>query len=221
MAIALDTTSSSGAVFPGGASVSVSHTCTGTDLILWAVVYDESFAASVTNITAVTYNGVSMTLANSTYQVGQYGCSIWYLLNPATGSHTLTATRTSVLNGFGVAGMSYTGVKQSGQPDNSAVNRTDGNSTLSLTTVADNCWTILGESSGRNVTASTGTTVRQGSATQFFTGDSNGPITPAGSYSMSTTETAGGTPGRVMVSFSPVAVITNIVKSLNLLGVGI
>lgn len=207
MAIAFDSSSSTGPVFPGGGSQSVSHTCSGVNRILWAIVYDESFTSNVSNITSVTYNGVTMTLANSSYTSGQYGVSAWYLVNPPTGSHTLATTRSNTTNGFGIAGMSYTGAAQFGIPDASTTDRTNGNATVSVTTIADNCWTILGEASGRGVTASTGTTVRQGSGAQLFAGDSNGAKTPPGSTSMSVTESTGGTPGRVMVSFAPFSAI--------------
>lgn len=202
MAIAFDASGNSGRT--AAATASYSHTCAGSNRILFAITYSEGGAAS-NDVTAITYNGVAMTLAASSYASGQYGCNIYYLIAPATGANTLSASFSTTSSNHAILGLSYTGAQQSGQPDATTTDRTSGNATLTLTTIADNCWAVIGEASGRAPAASTNVTQRSAPGDGTFSGDSNGIIHPAGSFSMSLTEASGGTPGRVMVSFAPLA----------------
>lgn len=161
-----------------------------------------------------TYNGVSMTLAvkfqRDTGIRWQY---VFYLVNPASGANNvvITALASSVIL-LGCA--DYDGAKQSGQPDASdtvSVTATTGNITKALTTVANNSWVILateGYNSNTAPLAGTGSTRRSFDATLGTWGlfDSNGPVTPAGSYSMSANYSGNtssvGMDG-IIVSFSP------------------
>lgn len=86
------------------------HTCTGSDLVL-ICGFSVDAGSGTETVTAVTYNSVSMTqigsaLNNST---SNSNISLWYLLNPATGSNQISATLSSIFSVNGVA-ISLTGV---------------------------------------------------------------------------------------------------------------
>lgn len=205
MAIALDTTG--GDAVTTGTSLTYSHTCTGSNLILLVDVWVTSTGSDV--VTGVTYNSVSMTLVDKQAVGSQYHYA-YYLLGPATGAHNVVVS-TSSSQTIGSSSISYTGVKQSGQPDASAkqVVGSSTGSTTTLTTIADNCWTVLLTASNRNETASTGSTFRKGGVTiNAYIFDSNGAKTPAGSTSMSTTHATGASCGYIMVSIAPTASYT-------------
>lgn len=76
---------------------------------------------------------------------------------------------------------SYTGAKQSAQPDSSNTNAytTQTNMSTSTTTVADNSWLVGVFRSSTTATAAAGTTLRAGVNTTIQIGDSNGAKTPA------------------------------------------
>ena len=125
---------------------------------------------------------------------------LFRLLSPASGANNVVVT----LGGGGSDGYliavaaDYTGVGASGQPDATATHLTSGtvsSGTCSVTTVTNNDWAIMAHASyagGSPITAGSGATLRiAGTAFQDIAiFDSNGPITPAGSYSM--TGNAGG-----------------------------
>jgi hypothetical protein len=195
MAITFDAATDGGNVNPG-TSLTWSHTCTGSLLILFVGFNGDNIGAA-DDITSVTYNGVSMTLAAKQINPASGGdrdTYLYYLLGPATGAHNVVISCTSshVLQGGAV---SYTGVKQSGQPDATAINFevTPSAKTLttSVTTVADNCWTVLVEGcfDAANPLAGAGSTRRTFDGVNGGWGlfDSNAPKTPAGSTSMTTT----------------------------------
>ena len=82
MAIAFDAVS-----LGNGASVNsltIAHTCAGSNLVL---VVDVRVSDLTTTVTGITYNGVALTKIDS--QTAPAGRSIekWYLINPATGAN--------------------------------------------------------------------------------------------------------------------------------------
>lgn len=133
MSIALDTVTT-----PAQGTTSFSHTCTGSNLVLIVSVTSDN-----ANVTAVTYNGVSMTLGTSaTGGSSSVNTYLYYLLNPATGSHTVSVSGGS--GGPGCISASYTGVKQTGFPDasNHQITASSPSSSTSLTVVANGCWIV-------------------------------------------------------------------------------
>lgn len=180
-------------------SVSHSHTCTGSNGILFAVGYSNSTSGTLT----ATYNSVAM----SSIVTASNGIKItlFYLVNPATGANTLAVNWDGAATVLRVASASYTGAAQTGQPD-SSTSGTDATSPfrISTTTVADNSWTIaaFGDNGGSALTVEAGTTNRAGSGTSTLVlGDSNAAKTPAGSVELGCTGTSGGV--QVIASFSP------------------
>lgn len=89
-----------------------SHTCTGSNLVLVVTVTAYIYFPS-----SVTYNGDAMSLATSVYQAtGSEYSSIYYLINPDVGSHTVSIDFVSAT--YGQAGaVSFTGADQVSQPD--------------------------------------------------------------------------------------------------------
>lgn len=140
MAIAYDATSKGAAATP--LTLTVSHTCTGSNLLLTASVL--WFDSAAKTLSGVTYNGVAMTLGTSNAS-GNYKHSMWYLINPATGTHDIVATWSGAINDNAtLIGASYTGAKQSSQPDATATDSSASGTilTTNITTVADSCMLV-------------------------------------------------------------------------------
>lgn len=192
MAIALDTTTPVTHT-AGATSLSWSHTCTGSNTIL-IVAMTVGNLADAEIITGITYNSVAMTKINRKFLAGQGNSSLWYLINPTTGSNTVLASLSSSVSIDGISA-SYTGVKQTSQPDAQTVfAATSTGFTQSTTTVADRTWMVwvCMNAGAQTTTMTSGATIRQiGNVNTDAYGDSNGAITPAQSYSM----TAGGPGG--------------------------
>jgi len=199
MAIALDATAVGNAASP---TVTWAHTCTGSNLILFVGIGTDTGGGDT--VTGVTYNAIAMTQIDKQLYSGSTGyVYLYYLLNPATGSNNVVV---SISSGVGRCdSVSYTGVKQSAQPDASGKNTAAAVTSLttSVTTVADNCWMIsMAQADSAVPTASTGVTSRASNNVNDRMGDSNGVITPAGSYSMTYTLPSGKI-ATVQASFSP------------------
>jgi hypothetical protein len=192
-------------------SLTVAYTLgSGSNLLIVVVDGD----ASVDDVTGVTYAGVSMSLAWRTAGIaGHYdSLSMWYLLGPTSGANNVVVSA-STSHRIRAIAADYTGVKQSGQPDatsSGSFNITGQPSyTNSVTTVADNSWAIaafVGYNGNLPATAGTGSTRRVFGAFYGMPSifDSNGPITPAGSYSMTINSPADVAEGGMRIaSFSP------------------
>ena len=95
-------------------SLTIAHTCTGSNLVL--VVFSLGYSNQTT--TGITYNGVSLTkiVAYKPSIADTFEQSVWYLLNPATGANNIIASY-SGSGGAWVGGLSYTGCNTSSQPD--------------------------------------------------------------------------------------------------------
>ena len=198
----------------GGSSnpFSVSYTCGSGSNRLLIVGLLGDLQSGNDDITGVTYNSVAMTLAaKNTSETQNRFMYIYYLLNQASGANNVVISSTFSHYLIAVAA-DYTGVLAKDGSTTNQDNTIGATSlTTSLTTSADNCWTILLEMSfngGSGSTAGTGSTQRVLGAAfgEPALYDSNGVIHPAGSYSM-TTNVSGGSLGigHVMVSFSPTA----------------
>lgn len=185
---------------PGG-SISWTHTCTGANRLL--VVAIASNASVQHNPSSVTYNGVAMTkIAVSGFDGANASIFLYYLINPATGANTVSAT---CIDGIQGVAASYTGAKQSVQPDSyySAGNSGSTPYTVTITNQVQetNCWQILAAEAATNgVSISTTNTSRENVTVRSVSGvpqcvlllcDTNGIVSP-GSQSMNWTANAGG-----------------------------
>lgn len=182
-AIAFDSASSTSA--GSGTSLSVTQTCTGSDLVLFAFSWGNNTGLSL----ATSYNGTGMTtIDNQSVNFNTSRSNI--LVAPSTGANTLAVNTT---NSFGLRllGSSYTGCAQTGQPDGHSQSNTNNGSPFSMTvgdgaTTAAGCWGVaacvaFGASS--NAIQSPGV-ARSTTATTCIVGDTNGPVTAGGDASI-------------------------------------
>lgn len=214
-AIAVDTTASG---TYGSDPRTWSHTCTGSDLCLFMATF--SFGSGST----FTYNSTALTVLGG-YQYAstvRYG-KLAYLLSPSTGSNTASMTTSG--SGVGVT-VSYTGVKQTGQPDAAINTQTTGTGTgtsltATVTVTASGSWLMMGTiCEGAALTAGTGATLRitgSNPAVAFF--DSNG-APGTGSQSMSVSESPANGFAIGMVSMAPAASAAAAIYGLSLMGCG-
>lgn len=200
MSIALDSYTNGTIATSSGESWS--HTCSGSNRILWVLTYDGGGAGTVTG---VTYNGVSMTLLDSVDDGGIIN-SLWYLLAPATGEHTVQVVTTGGSCANGGCSSSYTGALQSAPTNHT--NNYHANPTSGLTTtlsVSLNSWTILGGIvNNPPIVAGTGSTKRSRDSTSNSIAlfDSNGML-PAGNYGMTIDDTGTSWIETTMAEFAP------------------
>lgn len=192
-------------------TISWTHVCTGSNRILVASV-SNNLGVAYSSSDTMTYNGTSMTYVRA--QNGSNVCIItFYILNPATGSHTITFTYNPGTNHRkSGASASYTGAKQSGQPDSSSggTAASAASLTLSTTIVADNSWVVGSWANGNAMSAGTNTTERDegsgaGNTSNTSIGDTNAAQTPAGSKSVQETSAGGEWAGNVL-SIQPLVV---------------
>jgi hypothetical protein len=198
MAIAFDAVTN-GSFTGGGASRTFSHTCGGTNRILFVNVHTNTDV-----VTGVTYNSVAMTRVNG--QATDFYITTWVLMNPASGANDVVVTCSASTNIIPNA-ISYSGVSQSGQPEVSALNSAGSGSSItsSLTTLTDNNWVMMfmRKNSGGSATGGTGTTVRVDDSTYgLHAFDSNGAISPAGSTSLIANHSTS-SKWTIMVAFAP------------------
>lgn len=186
----------------GTASLSYSHTVSGSDTALVVgVMTDET-------VTGVTYDGVSMTPVNSVVNFpsdnNEY---LYYLTNPSTGSHNVIVTTSASATIYSDAA-SYTGVSQTGQPEeNNTATTTGASLSAAVTTTSDNNWLVGAFRNGAGDTTAGADTTLRGTSGPFNLFDSNGPKNPARSYSLSVTISNSQTAGLVL-SLAPVGPTT-------------
>lgn len=204
MAIAFDSTSVG--TNTGTADLTIAHTCSGTDRILFVAA--SAVQPVGVSISGITYAGVAMTRVASEVSVQtNVKVTLFYLINPASGSNNIVITSSGSTAGTtkrGV-GMSYTGARQSGVPDASDTEGPTAAATITSTvnTVADNAWLVAAGYGNSAISAGTGATLRNQSNNQLGGFDSNGAKSPAGSHSMTLGNAAADNGGMVMASFAP------------------
>lgn len=198
MAIAYDASSSVGATT--NTSVSWNHTVgSGKNRILF-VAYG---CGASGQISSVTYNGVAMTRVGSETTNNNMG--LFMLVNPASGTHAVQINLSSSQYIYGGA-VSYSGAKQTGQPDSSNVRNASGTTSgnISTTVVKSGCWLVgVFNAASSGVTGGTNATIRTNlvnSERGIF--DSNG-IVGTGSQTANMTSAGNASWGEVVASFSP------------------
>lgn len=204
MSIAFDTSTKAAQV--NSTSLTYSHTCTGSDRILFVTIQGQT---NSDNVTGVTYAGVSMTLIDKDlYPTNGRWSYLYYLIAPTTGANNIVISA-SVTTFLGSAAASYTGVDQTSPIDASTKNTTSSASSLTttLTTTTDNCWTVMGNANGigNSTGGGSGTTLRETDGSGYALFDSNAAITPAGSTSLISQYSGSGPMVQIMAAFKPVA----------------
>ncbi len=186
MAIAFDAVSGFQQVGAPATSITLAHTIGAGSNMMLVVGICETSGSSDTVLSSVTYNGVAMTRFPNGFAAKNARVWMYYLANPASGTHNIVATFNASLVPS-VGGISYSGV--SAIPDGGA-NNTSGpgasSVTVNLTTTADNCWTVgLAHADGASPSYTSGVTARGTlSNDNNKLADSNAAKTPAGVYSM-------------------------------------
>ena len=203
MAIAFDVATDGGSTT--GTSLTFSHTCTGSDLVLFVGILS---AVGADNVTGVTYSGVAMTRVEIRNEATPNRVNYLYMLvGPATGANNVVISSGSSQFIAGVAA-SYTGAAQSGQPDANTNNYGAGAGSpfaTSLASVADNCWHILcaTQNAGAITGAGAGTTQRILQSDYLGLYDANSAKTPPGSVTLNVTLAATANISTTMASFAP------------------
>lgn len=186
-------------------SLSGAYTVTGSNPIIFASCWG---AVGSPSVTGITYNSVSMTKVADENIPADRGYSVFILPSPATGSNTLIASGSSL---FILDGASYSGAKQTSQPDafNTGSWSSANSFTSTVTTIANNCWMIVmfKTSSGNAPSNGTGTTVRLNDGNGGIA-DSGGGVSP-GSNSLVVNFTVADQGGYVITSFAPVVAAVN------------
>jgi len=172
----------------GSGPFTTSFTTSGSNRILFVGVRVDTGSDI---ISGVTYGGVSMTAVTGQAFSSNFGyLKLFVLHNPASGANDIVVS-TSNYTGAWLVAASYTGVKQTGQPEVNAKAADTANVsevTGTLTTTSDNNWllmfAIVNSTAGGTVAAGSGTTLITDSNKYTAFLDSNGAKTPAGSYSL-------------------------------------
>lgn len=167
-------------------SLTVSHTCSGSNRILTvSCLFDQTVS-----ITGITYNGVAMTnilTAQNVVLLQKLG--LYYLVAPSTGANNIVVSLSGSAASVSVSNASYTGVKQSSAIDSS--NSTTGSSaspSVSTTTTVNNSQVIcaIGWNNSVANTSPTNSITARASIDDSFLGTSNWigdkATTTAGSY---------------------------------------
>lgn len=145
--------------------------CGGTNSILIVVL---GYAPAV--ITGVTYNGVAMTLVRTDSNASVGKTSIFYLVNPSSGSNTVAVSHTGNPSQIVGGGICLENALQTGQPDNSGtfqVNATS-NSSVSLA--------VVQKAAIIDVVTTNGTETVVAPSVEFFNLGSGAGIKVSGSY---------------------------------------
>lgn len=118
-------------------NVAVTAGLTGGLIILFA----QTHSTGSISITAATYNSVAMTKANRQNSIGAATTEIWYLVNPASGTNSLSVTLSGSAGFYDAVAISYSGVDQSTPMDATAVGQSvasgSTSNSLSITTVTN------------------------------------------------------------------------------------
>jgi hypothetical protein len=158
---------------------------------------------------AVTFNGASFTQIGTITVAGIGTMRLWYLINPASGSNTWAVSRTNTGDTWCLA-IVYEGASQIQQGDTYHTQAHAATSMQNtLTTPADNCWTLEVIGSNRTQTAGSGTAFRVNNTAPFAFFDSNGAVTPAGSNTLTVAQSDTTAAGSIMVAIRPVAAVGN------------
>lgn len=184
----------------GGSTQTTSFTITGVDPILFIAISGNSGDAP----TAVTWDGIALTLVDSTTTSGGYICYLYYLRGASSGTKTVSITM-SGSHGADAIAVSYVRTNQASQLDTSAKSgpTTTTHYTQSITTGVDNAWAVMaGVYGGSTITADSGTVIRKIAGSELYFCDSGVAKSPAGSLTLGLTSSSQAFTG-VIASFKP------------------
>lgn len=202
MAVAFDA-QSSGSVNPA-TTLTVAHTCTGSNRVLLVGLSTNN---TTDIVTGVTYAGVSMTKLKTQVVQGLYYSYLFYLQNPSSGTNNIVATASSS-SLMGAISASFTGADQVSTPDSSASGTTTGaGTTVSATTtvVAANSMLFGHCRASNGLGADTGTTSNGTLFTSAFISGYSNTLRGAGSQTLGFTRVSADLAGWLVASIAPSA----------------
>ena len=213
-AIAFDATSTA-TTNAAGNPITVTHTVTGSDTILFQGIW----ANNSVDVVNSSYAGVLSTRLGSV--AGSAGSRLWlyYQLNPATGANTASTSFSGTVSSARLHNASYTGAAQVVPEATSTSNTTGLTLTVSATSTSDNAWMFeVIENAQANVcSASTNTRIiiwnGPGSGSEdTCAADSGAALTPAGQRDFAVTRAAGSNFfGGLLAVFAPAAEVAAVV----------
>lgn len=192
MAVARDAIVDGGNNGGSTSSLTFSVTTSGSDRLLFVGCVT---IAATSTVTGVTYNGVAMSLVGSDTQ-GTLATYLFKLADPASGANNVVITGSTT--GYILAGaLSYTGADGTIDAHEESFESAADGMTDSIITVDDNSWVVAFTSNpfpDGPAVAGTGLTRQTFDAAfgDWTLLDSNGAITPAGSYSATASPTTNG-----------------------------
>lgn len=193
------------------ASVTFSHSCSGSNRILFVGVYVLQ-AGGAPAVNSVTYGGANLTLMDRIVN-GNHGSELWYLVAPATGANDVVVTMgVSTLRIWPVA-VSFTGAHQGAPEASNAASGTATAASVAVTTLTANSWVVDILANGHAAASPTigvGQTPRAASlegAVQRGLSSTEGPVSPAGPVTMSWTLSGSAPWVIVAAAFKPAAAL--------------
>ncbi len=205
-AVAFDT-SGGFSITNGGGYTNLTLDASST-ILLGSVYYNPNSRT----INTPTWNGNNLTLVDSVRldgttpapDSGGLNNQLWYILNPDTGTHTLSVTD-SANRPLGFSASSYSGVDSIG---NSGVGGSTsyGDNEPSITTTATGAWLVMGVTGNDSMTPLTGTTARdtRNSANEGIY-DSSGAVS-VGSNSLGTNNSNNNGSSAVIAELRPIII---------------
>lgn len=206
----------------GASSLTWSHTVnSNTNGILVVDVQYNDGSAPAVHVQSVTYNGTSLTFVRNDHGTGnaQIQTEVWYLVAPSTGANNVVVTMTGAVGGgsgrYIIGGaVSLTGADQTSPIDAQAGGGSSSVGTAisqAVTTVANNAWVLAFVSGGKfdsytsSQTLAYSTNDGSGTSNGSGAGAYTGPVTPAGSQTMSFTASTNENWAISVVSIAPAA----------------
>lgn len=194
-----------------GTTLTYSHTTgAGSNRALIVYAYTNNNSDIVTG---VTYGGVAMTLIDKVINIASAGCIYAYFLaNPASGTNNVVCSQSNSSNYMSAVAISYTGVKQTDNPEvYTDVNTTSSGSTLSLTTTTADCWLLLMQRGCW--TSVTSSLTQRGYSSCGYIWDSNAGV-GAGSNSAGFSSGATNSHGTILFALAPALEVSTFIPKI-------
>jgi len=196
MAIAYDSTGNAtlSPTTSGTSKTATINAGSATDRILWVGLMQGDSGSDI--ISGATYNGTALTkLVGRQLNGSTQYANLWYLVNPSSGSNTLTVSfSSSATFAFEVFAV-YSGAPVATTvigTNTASAEVASGNLALTLTTQGDNAWIVSIARSIDTGEQTAGSNTVERTQLALSLGDTNAAQTPAGSYSNNWSAASGG-----------------------------
>lgn len=184
----------------GNTSLTVSHTCSGTNRALVVCVVGEN---NQDYITGATYAGQAMTLVRKEQILTWRYLHVYLLMDPPAGTANIVVSASPAAF-IEVNAASYNGVTQTGQPQavGTSSEATAAALASSVTTTVDDSFVVLcATGSTGTITAGSGTTLRATNLVGAILDNGGGAMSPAGAKTLNHNHASSGQMGGIAVAF--------------------